>query len=124
MKPEPQPTPEPQPKQDERDDRTSWRTEGRNAKRDAYLASRAAARNGNTKRKKRDLRTALEVLREFKGCESQDEWLGIPFAAWAKLEQFEEFLAHLVEHQPLAPDTVEYIAQAKRAAPPNGKDSP
>jgi len=56
-----------------------------------------------------ELRLALEVIREFKGCESQVEWLAIPFVAWSKLEQLEEFLAHLVEGAPLGNDTVRYI---------------
>lgn len=56
-----------------------------------------------------DLATALKVLREFKGCESQGEWLMIPFAAWTKLEQLQEFLEHLVEGEPLQADTVEVL---------------
>ena len=65
-----------------------------------------------TTRSKDELKNALEVLREFKGCESQEEWLMIPFAAWGKLEQLEEFLAHLVEETPLADDTVEYMKRS------------
>lgn len=52
---------------------------------------------------------ALRVLRLFKECESAEEWLGIGFAAWAKLEQLQEFLEHLVEGKPLAKDTIEYM---------------
>lgn len=62
-----------------------------------------------TTRSKDELKHALEVLREFKNCESQEEWLEIMFAAWAKLEQLEEFLAHMVEGAPLADDTVRYM---------------
>jgi len=62
-----------------------------------------------TTRSKEELRHALEVLRDFKQCESKEEWALIPFAAWAKLEQLEEFLAHLVDGAPLAKDTVAYI---------------
>jgi hypothetical protein len=62
-----------------------------------------------TKRSPEELRITLEVLREFKACESQEEWLAIPFAAWAKFEQCEEFLAHLVEGKPLADDTIAYL---------------
>lgn len=62
-----------------------------------------------TVRSKDELQAALEVLREFKACESEEEWAYIPFAAWAKLEQLEEFLAHLVEGAPLATDTLAYI---------------
>lgn len=45
-----------------------------------------------TQRSKEELRTALAVLTEFKECESQAEWFGIMFDAWAKLEQLEDFL--------------------------------
>lgn len=65
-----------------------------------------------TTRSKDELKHALEVLREFKECESQDEWLMIPFLAWTKLEQLEEFLAHMVEDVPLANDTVEYMKRS------------
>lgn len=63
-----------------------------------------------TTRSKHDLEIALSVLREFKQGESQEEWTSIMFIAWAKLEQLEEFLAHLVEDVPLKADTVEYIS--------------
>ena len=62
-----------------------------------------------TKRSKEELTVTLAVLREFKECESSDEWFYIPFAAWAKLEQLEEFLAHLVEGRALAKDTEAYL---------------
>lgn len=65
-----------------------------------------------TTRSKDELKHALEVLREFKVGESDAEWISIPFAAWAKLEQLEEFLAHLVEGAPLAEDTVEYMKRS------------
>ena len=64
-----------------------------------------------TKRPLEELRLALEILREFKACESQEEWLVIPFSAWAKLEQYEEFLAHLIEETPLRDDTLLYIKE-------------
>lgn len=68
-----------------------------------------------TKRNKAELKSALEVLKEFKENESSEEWLMIPFAAWAKFEQLEEFLEHLVNGAPLAEDTLKYIAaQTKR----------
>lgn len=60
-------------------------------------------------RSEADLRTALEVIREFKECENQEEWLAIPFVAWVKLEQLQEFLEHMVEKAPLRKDTVSYI---------------
>lgn len=67
-----------------------------------------------TGRDKKDLKVALEVVREFQACESNDEWLAIPFLAWAKLEQLEEFLAHLVEGKELAEDTKAYIAKGEQ----------
>lgn len=39
-----------------------------------------------TPRSNDELATALAVLREFKACESQEEWLAISFGAWVKLE--------------------------------------
>lgn len=66
-----------------------------------------------TQRPKEELRVALAVLRDFKQCESQEEWLMIPFDAWAKLEQLEEFLAHLVDGEPLKDDTKRQIEQAQ-----------
>ena len=50
-----------------------------------------------TKQSVTDLRTVLNVVREFKAGESLDEWTTISFDAWAKLEQLEEFLEYLVE---------------------------
>lgn len=58
---------------------------------------------------KEKLKTTLEVLLEFKSHESQTEWLSIPFSAWAKFEQLQEFLNHLVDGKELDKDTVEYI---------------
>lgn len=66
-----------------------------------------------TRKSKSDLRIALAVLRDFKSCESNREWAAVPFAAWAKLEQLEEFLAHLVEGKPLKDDTLEYMKQVE-----------
>lgn len=62
-----------------------------------------------TSRSPADLRTALDVLLEFKSGEDADEFSEIPFSAWAKLEQLQEFLEHLVEGKPLKQDTVYYI---------------
>ena len=64
-----------------------------------------------TDRSKEELKIALEVLHEFKKCESIDEWASIPFVAWVKLEQLEEFLEHLVEGAELGDDTKAYIAK-------------
>lgn len=69
-----------------------------------------------TTRTKEELKTALEVLREFKGCESQEEWLIAPFVAWRKLEQLEEFLAHLTDGEPLAEDTQAYLKRGDQQA--------
>ncbi len=62
-----------------------------------------------TETPKEELAVALKVLREFKECENWEEWLEIRFMAWAKLEQLEEFLAHLVEGKELEDDTKEYM---------------
>lgn len=62
-----------------------------------------------TKQTKEKLNAALEVLREFKGCESTEEWMMIPIAVWGKLEQLEEFLAHLTNGEPLKEDTIAYM---------------
>jgi len=59
------------------------------------------------------LSTALEVLQKFKEQESTEEWLQIPFDAWAKLEQLEEYLEHLVNDKPLNTDTIAYIERMK-----------
>lgn len=64
-----------------------------------------------TKTPKTDLDTALRVLREFKECESQEEWVMINFDAWAKLEQLEEFLDHLVNDAELHDDTKRVLAK-------------
>jgi hypothetical protein len=57
-----------------------------------------------TNRSEAELRTALEVLREFKKCESAAEWGLCPFQAWVKLEQLEEFLAYLTDKEPMKDD--------------------
>lgn len=67
-----------------------------------------------TKRSKEELSLALKILREFKECESQEEWMSINFVAWVRLEQFEEFLTHLVDGVPLAEDTVNYIKRSNK----------
>jgi hypothetical protein len=62
-----------------------------------------------TKTSKEELSSALKVLREFKKCESEEEWMRTLFIAWIKLEQLEEYLAHLVEGAPLNEDTTKYL---------------
>lgn len=62
-----------------------------------------------TKRDVSELKIALDVLKEFKGCESREEWLATSFDAWIKFEQLEEFLEHLVNGKPLEEDTQLYI---------------
>jgi hypothetical protein len=62
-----------------------------------------------TKTSREDLATALRVLREFKACENDPEWFEVPFEAWAKLEQLEEFLAHLVDGEALMTDTLQEL---------------
>jgi len=70
-----------------------------------------------TSRPPDELRAALAVLREFKGGESGEEYVAIPFLAWRKLEQLEEFLEHLVEGKPLRDDTVAYRARVAAGRP-------
>ena len=62
-----------------------------------------------TTRSKEELKLVLEVLREFKAGENEEEWLAIPFLAWAKVEQLQEYLEHLVEGKDLKADTIEYM---------------
>ena len=66
-----------------------------------------------TKRTKEELQLTLDVLREFLDCESTAEYHAIPFEAWAKLEQFYEFLAHLAEGRSLEGDTLCEIEKCK-----------
>lgn len=63
----------------------------------------------NTTISKHDLSITLKVLQEFKSNESVNEWEQIPFSAWAKFEQLEEFLLYLVQGIPLHQDTIKYI---------------
>lgn len=69
-----------------------------------------------TQRTPEELEAALAVIRDFKQCEGMEEWACIPFAAWSKLEQLEEFLAHKVEGAALAADTIAYIATQENRA--------
>lgn len=50
-----------------------------------------------TKRSPAELRTALEVIREFKACESQEEYMGYMFATWHQLEHLEAMLESLLD---------------------------
>jgi hypothetical protein len=54
---------------------------------------------------KEKLRTALEVLHEFKQCEAGFEFIAVPFAEWKRLEMLEEFLEYLVNGKELEGDT-------------------
>ena len=67
-----------------------------------------------TRRSKKDLKIALDVLREFKEHESEAEWFHASFESWTKLEQLEEYLAHLVEGTPLKDDTIVYLKRARK----------
>lgn len=73
-----------------------------------------------TKRSKEELQLALDVLREFVDCESDEEYFIVPFEAWAKVGQFLEFLEHLVEGKPLEDDTKHEIEKCTRKEPVNG----
>ena len=50
-----------------------------------------------TERSVEDLKTALSVIREYKKCESQEEYLSIFFSTWERLEELEEFLETLTK---------------------------
>lgn len=63
----------------------------------------------HTRRPIRELKIALDVLREFKDNHTVEEDLCSPLACWVKLEQYQEFLEHLVEGKPLKPDTIQYM---------------
>lgn len=63
---------------------------------------------------KHDLAITLRVLREFKEHESLEEWCDISFAAWAKLEQLEEFLDYLVNDAELRADTQQKLGGLSR----------
>jgi len=76
-----------------------------------------------TKRSKRQLRIALKVIEEFKGCENEHEWLALPFSAWAKLEQLEEYLSHITKGTPLQADTIAYRKQAEEEPCPRTETS-
>lgn len=60
-----------------------------------------------------ELKTALDVLRHFKDMESSAEWFDIPFDAWAKLEQMEDYLKLMTDTD--ADDVSDEIARAYRA---------
>lgn len=62
-----------------------------------------------TTRSKEELKTALEVLREFLDLETTEEYCMSSFESWEKFEQLFEFLAHLVEDTPLEADTLAQI---------------
>ena len=74
-----------------------------------------------TDRSKEELVVALDVLREFKGCESGEEWLSAPFISWVKLEQLQEFLEHLCEGKDLADDTKAYISRNRDKSKQRGE---
>jgi len=63
---------------------------------------------------KEELAAALKALKAFKACESDREYLTIWFAAWAKLEQFEEYLEHMVNGVPLQEDTVRELRKVEK----------
>lgn len=62
-----------------------------------------------TKADKNELKSALKIIKEFKKNESTEEWAIVPFIAWSKLEQLEEYLEYLVNNKELAKDTLEFI---------------
>lgn len=50
-----------------------------------------------TKTSKGKLMVALEVIQEFKACESKVEWYYLNFDTRARLEQLEEMLEKLIK---------------------------
>ena len=62
-----------------------------------------------TKTDKQKLKSALEVISEFKRNESVEEWRLCPFSAWIKLEQLEEYLEFLCNGASLKEDTIEQM---------------
>jgi len=62
-----------------------------------------------TKTSKKDLKTCLDILKEFRKCESKEEWFMIPFDAWTKFEQISEYLEYLVNGGKLEDDTLEQL---------------
>lgn len=62
-----------------------------------------------TKISKKELETTLKVIKEFKSCESSEEWMMISLSAWVKLEQLEEYLEYLVNGKKLDEDTIRYM---------------
>ena len=50
-----------------------------------------------TTRTKEELSLALDILKEFKNNESQNEWLNFPFESWARLEQLEDYIKILTD---------------------------
>lgn len=52
-----------------------------------------------------DLKTALRVIEAFKKCESADEWMSMPFSAWLRLEQLEDYLGMLTDPEHETDDT-------------------
>jgi hypothetical protein len=66
-------------------------------------------------RPREELKIALDVLNDFRECHNGEEWfLGFSMT-WQKLEQYLEFLEHMVNGQELEDDTVEYKAFVLRA---------
>ena len=52
-----------------------------------------------TKRTKEELTLTFDILNEFKKCESSTEWGFHPFESWKRLEQFQDYLALLIEEK-------------------------
>lgn len=50
----------------------------------------------NTQIPKEELKNALKVIRKFKACECQEDFIFTPCLAWSKLEQLESYLKTLI----------------------------
>ena len=66
-----------------------------------------------TKRPKEELKIALDILREFKMDRNAIFYNVNRPKKWMKLEQLEEFLAHLVDGEPLEEDTIAHMSRKR-----------
>jgi len=64
-----------------------------------------------SKRDIKELMIALDVINEFKKCETSNWWLKAPSKYWVKIEQLQEFLNHMVNGKPLTEETIEYMKE-------------
>lgn len=53
-----------------------------------------------TARTKEDLKLCLDIINEFKNCETKEEWLFQSFESWQKLELLVTYLEGLTNPSP------------------------